>query len=195
MKCHSIRLVFQLPFPVRHPCTEEVPAAPGTGCRLGLCLDRSSCIRQASAPPATLSDDGKYYILNGEASGCTNGTIAELMVGMARTGPKKITAFIVEADWPGVEVFERLHFMGLKALENGIIRSQRPGSGGECDLGRGQRPQAGLDHPQYRAAHLAVLAVAGVKKCRKSSREMGLSRVQWGAPIGNTTRSPASWGE
>ena len=41
---------------------------------------------------------------------------------MARTGPKKITAFIVETDWPGVEVVQRLHFMGLKAIENGIIR-------------------------------------------------------------------------
>src|SRR5918993_1129849 len=71
---------------------------------------------------ATLSEDGTHYVLNGEKLWCTNGTIAELMVVMARTGPKKITAFIVESDWPGVEVVRRLHFMGLKAIENGIIR-------------------------------------------------------------------------
>jgi alkylation response protein AidB-like acyl-CoA dehydrogenase len=71
---------------------------------------------------ATLSADGTHYLLNGEKLWCTNGTIAELMVVMARTGPKKITAFIVEADWPGVEVVQRLHFMGLKAIENGVIR-------------------------------------------------------------------------
>ncbi|HEY8196779.1 MAG TPA: acyl-CoA dehydrogenase family protein, partial [Gemmatimonadales bacterium] len=76
----------------------------------------------ALSTTATLSADGKHYILNGEKLWCTNGTIAELMVVMARTGPKKITAFIVEADWPGVDVVQRLHFMGLKALENGIIR-------------------------------------------------------------------------
>src|ERR687895_2220406 len=54
------------------------------------------------ATTATLSADGTHYVLNGEKLWCTNGTIAELMVVMARTGPKKITAFIVEADWPGV---------------------------------------------------------------------------------------------
>src|SRR6476620_4825610 len=62
---------------------------------------------------AVLSEDGTHYVLNGEKRWCTNGTIAELMVVMARTGPKKITAFIVETAWPGVEVVQRLHCMGL----------------------------------------------------------------------------------
>src|SRR3954454_15562232 len=74
------------------------------------------------ATTATLSEDGTHYVLNGEKLWCTNGTIAELLVVMARTGPKRISAFIVDTDWPGVEVVQRLHFMGLRALENGIIR-------------------------------------------------------------------------
>src|SRR5260221_7529878 len=63
------------------------------------------------------------YILNGEKLWCTNGTIAELFVVMAKhpdTG--KISPFIVEKDWPDVAVFHRCHFMGLKAIENGVIR-------------------------------------------------------------------------
>src|SRR6185436_15433655 len=56
---------------------------------------------------AVLSEDGTHYILNGEKLWCTNGTIAELLVVMARTGSKRITAFIVEAAWPGVEVVQR----------------------------------------------------------------------------------------
>ena len=74
------------------------------------------------ATHAELSEDGTHYILNGEKLWCTNGTVAELLVVMARTANKKITAFIVEMDWPGVEVTHRLHFMGLKAIENGVIR-------------------------------------------------------------------------
>ena len=35
---------------------------------------------------------------------------------------KQITAFIVDASMPGVEVKHRLRFMGLKAIENGVIR-------------------------------------------------------------------------
>src|SRR6476469_8657521 len=76
------------------------------------------------------SDDGKYFTLNGEKLWCTNGTRAELFVVMARTpdavvkgkARKQITAFIVEANWPGVEVVHRCRFMGLKAIENGVIR-------------------------------------------------------------------------
>src|SRR5512145_684059 len=72
-------------------------------------------------------DDGNAWILNGEKLWCTNGTKAELLVVMARTPSqivkgsekKQITAFIVETDWPGVEIVHRCHFMGLKALYNG----------------------------------------------------------------------------
>jgi alkylation response protein AidB-like acyl-CoA dehydrogenase len=79
---------------------------------------------------AVPSEDGQAWILNGEKLWCTNGTKAELMVVMARTpsvfvkGKEKrqITAFIVETAWPGVEVTQRCHFMGLKALYNGVIR-------------------------------------------------------------------------
>src|SRR4029077_13206582 len=46
----------------------------------------------AMSPTAVLSPDGRHYVLNGEKLWCTNGTIAELMVVMARTGSKKITA-------------------------------------------------------------------------------------------------------
>src|SRR5712692_6739529 len=78
---------------------------------------------------AVPSADGEAWILNGEKLWCTNGTKAELMVVMARTpstvvnGKEKrqITAFIVEMGWPGVTVTHRCHFMGLKALYNGVI--------------------------------------------------------------------------
>ena len=135
---------------------------------------------------ATLSEDGKHYILNGEKLWCTNGTIAELMVVMARTGPKQITAFIVEADWPGVEVVQRLHFMGLKAIENGVIRfTNVQGAGREPALGRGQGPQARAHHAQHRPAHAARVR-GGRRQARaaRSSRRWAAERVQWGAPIG-----------
>ena len=44
---------------------------------------------------AELSTDGTHWILNGEKLWCTNGTVAELFVVMAKTGDKKISAFIV----------------------------------------------------------------------------------------------------
>ena len=79
---------------------------------------------------AELSEDGTHFVLNGEKLWCTNGTRAGLFVVMAQTPPKmvrgkerrQITAFIVERDMPGVEVVSRSHFMGLRALYNGVIR-------------------------------------------------------------------------
>src|SRR5688500_15567380 len=79
---------------------------------------------------ATPTEDGSAFVLNGEKLWCTNGTRCDLFVVMARTPDaivngkprKQITAFIVERDTPGIEVLHRCRFMGLKAIENGVIR-------------------------------------------------------------------------
>src|SRR5438874_2328143 len=80
---------------------------------------------------AVPTPDGQAWILNGEKLWCTNGTKAELLVVIARTPSKvvngkekrQITAFIVETALPGVNVKHRCHFMGLKAIYNGVMRS------------------------------------------------------------------------
>ena len=71
---------------------------------------------------AEKTPDGDAYILNGTKLWCTNGTLARLLVVMAvHPKSRKISAFVVETAWKGVKVEHRCHFMGLKALANGVI--------------------------------------------------------------------------
>src|ERR687885_642002 len=71
------------------------------------------------AATAVPTDDGSGYVLNGRKLWATNGVIADVVVVMARVG-KKISAFIVPTDLPGVEVEHRNKFMGLRGIENSV---------------------------------------------------------------------------
>ncbi|MEU8402240.1 acyl-CoA dehydrogenase family protein [Nonomuraea sp. NPDC048892] len=128
--------------------------------------------------------DGDDYVIDGVKLWTTNGVVADLLVVMARTG-KKISAFVVEADTPGITVKRRNSFMGLRGIENGVTEFSQVRVPAKNLIGReGEGLKIALTTLNTGRLSLPATCAGSAKWAVKIAREWGNERVQWGRKVG-----------
>ncbi|MCL3862513.1 acyl-CoA dehydrogenase family protein [Actinotalea sp. K2] len=183
-----------VPEPVRMFGTEEQKQEYLTRCARGAISAFLLTEPDVGSDPARLSTtatpDGDGYLIDGVKLWTTNGPIAELLVVMAVVPPHDggrggITAFVVEADSPGITVEARNSFMGLKGMENGVTRFHRVHVPTSQRIGReGQGLKIALTTLNTGRLSIPAICAGGSKWALGIARQWCTERVQWGRPIG-----------
>ena len=89
------------------------------------CLSEPEAGSDATSQRTTAVDMGDHYLLNGTKNWITNGSTSKLHLVMAQTdsekGHKGINAFIVEANWEGVEIGAKEDKLGIRSSDTTTI--------------------------------------------------------------------------
>ncbi len=134
--------------------------------------------------------DGDHYLLNGTKIYITNGPVADVLLVYAKTdremGAKGISAFIVEKDFPGFRVAQKLTKMGFRGSPTGELvfdNCRVPARNLVGEENRGVKVvMSGLD---LERAMVAPLCLGIAERALELSIEYARTRQQFGQPIGN----------
>lgn len=133
---------------------------------------------------AVLSEDGKYYILNGVKQFITNAAWADVIVTYAKIDGEKFTAFIVDADTEGVSLDPEEKKMGIKGSSTCSVILENAKVPVENMLWKeGKGHQVAFNILNIGRFKLGAGCVGGAKRAIELSTDYALQRVQFKQPI------------
>lgn len=138
----------------------------------------------------TARRDGDHYVLNGGKIFITNGPVADILLVYAKTdrakGAHGISAFIVEKDFPGFKVAQKLTKMGYRGSQTAELVFEDCRVPAENLVGAENSGVAvvmsGLD---LERAMIAPLCLGVAERALDLSVDYARTRQQFGKPIGS----------
>jgi alkylation response protein AidB-like acyl-CoA dehydrogenase len=133
---------------------------------------------------ATLTPDGKHYVLDGEKMWISNAGIANLFTIFAKIDGEKFSAFVVEAGTPGLTVGAEEHKLGIRGSSTCALvlaNCKVPVANLLGQAGKGHHIAFNiLNVGRYK---LASSAVGGAKVSLRDGIRYARERVAFGKPI------------
>jgi alkylation response protein AidB-like acyl-CoA dehydrogenase len=135
---------------------------------------------------ARLSEDGKYYLLNGQKCWITNGGFADIYTVFAKVDGDKFTGFIVERGFEGFTQGPEEHKMGIKGSSTVQLYFQDCKVPVENVLGEiGKGHKIAFNILNIGRLKLCAATLGGAKRATSSSVEYAITREQFKTSIAN----------
>lgn len=152
----------------------------------GLTEPNSGSDALSAKTSARLSEDGKYYILNGQKIWITNGGFADVYTVFAKVDGDKFSAFIVERGLEGFTQGPEEHKMGIKGSSTVQLYFQDCKVPVENLLGEiGKGHKIAFNILNIGRLKLCAAALGGTRHAISSSVQYANTREQFKQPIAN----------
>ena len=133
---------------------------------------------------ATLSPDGKHYILNGTKMWISNAAWADLITVFAKVDGQHVTAFLVERTFPGVSTGKEEHKLGIKSSSTRRVILEDAKVPVENVLGEvGKGAYIAFNILNLGRFKLGAGGIGGAKESLKIAARYSQERQQFGRPI------------
>lgn len=133
---------------------------------------------------ATLSEDGKYYLLNGSKQFITNAGFADVVFTYAKVDSEFFTAFILEQTWDGISIDEEEEKMGFHGTSTRAYHFDNvkvPIENVLGEVGRGHIVALNaLNMGRYK---VGAVCIGSAKAAFFEAVKYAKQRVQFGRPI------------